>query len=442
MITTYVGIDVHKSFCVASFINLEGEEVNSLRFDTTKESILAFAAEKLNNECLVTFESTTNAWGILEILEPYVHGIVVSNPRKTKAIAEAKIKTDKVDARVLGELLRVNYLPTVWTPDKETRNLRQRMGRRRSLVEQRTAVKNRLHSILHQEIIKVPFDSLFNKKGREWLKTVELIEWARDAVDSDLRILATIENEIELLDSVLVKLGYSNDKIKLLMTLPGVDYNTALSVLAALGDINRFSEADKVAGYLGLVPSTKQSANKCYYGRITKQGNTNARWMLIQAAQHVRNHPGPIGNFYRKLAKKKNHNVAVVASARKLATYVYYMLKNNEPYRYAQPKSTEAKLSKLRIKATGERRVGGNKKGEGRHQNYGSGKSTRYVRSVNELYENEGIPIVASFDELAPGEQKHLRANKLVGMVRDIHKGKREEKKRGNLNKKTTKKEK
>ena len=239
-------------------------------------------------------------------------------------------------------------------------------------------------------------------------------------------ILQMIEEELELLDLKLAKLGYADEKTKLLMTLPGVDYNTALSVLAAIGDISRFKEADKLAGYLGLVPSVKQSANKCYYGRITKQGNTNARWMMIQAAQHVRNHPGPIGNFYRKLAKKKNHNVAVVASARKLVTYIYHMLKNNEPYRYAQPKSTEAKLSKLRVKATGKKRVGGNKKGAGRHKNYGTGKSTRYVRSINELYESEGIPEVASFDELAQGEQRHLKANKLVGMVRGIHKGKRE----------------
>ena len=85
--------------------------------------------------------------------------------------------------------------------------------------------------------------------------------------------------------------------------------------------------------------------------------------MLIQAAQHLDKHPGPLGNFFRKLMKKKCRNVAVVAGARKLAWIGWTMLKTNEPYRYAIPKSTETKLAKLRVKATGRKRKGGAGKG-------------------------------------------------------------------------------
>jgi transposase len=419
---TYVGIDIHKSFCVASFIDEDGKEFDSAKVETTKESLIAFAKSKLHKNCRITFESTTNAWGIVDILEPYVQDITVSNPRQTKAIAAAKIKTDKVDANVLAQLLRVDFLPAVWIPDRETRNLRQRMGRRRSLVQQKTAVKNRMHSVFHQQIIKPPFTKLFSKDGREWLKEIELSEWARDAIDSDLRLLGNIENELELLDKKLTSLGYSEDRVKTLMTLPGVDVHTAITLIAAFGNIERFKSADKAAAYIGLVPSTKQSALKCYHGRITKQGNTNARWMMIQAAQHVQTHPGPIGNFYRKLRKKKNHNITVVAVARKLVTYAWHMLTNNEPYRYAQPRCTEKKLARLRIMATGKRKKGGAVKGSEKHKNWGTGKRTRSERPINELYEREGLPEISSFDELSPGEQRHIKQNKLVGVVRLIHK--------------------
>src|SRR5207302_11482476 len=127
----------------------------------------------------------------------------------------------------------------------------------------------------------------------------------------------------------------------------------AQTVLAALGDVGRFPDGDHAASYLGLVPSTKQSAEHCYHGPITKAGNGHARWVLIQAAQHLRLHPGPLGVFFRRLAKKQNYNVAVVATARKLVVIAWHLLTNNEPYRYAQPRSTEGKLQRLRVKATG-----------------------------------------------------------------------------------------
>jgi hypothetical protein len=103
-------------------------------------------------------------------------------------------------------------------------------------------------------------------------------------------------------------------------------------------------DGDHAASYLGLAPSTKQSANQCYHGPITKRGNAHARWMLIEAAQHLDKHPGPLGHFFHRLARKKNRNVAVVAGARKLAAIGWQMLVTNEPYRYAIPRSTETFL--------------------------------------------------------------------------------------------------
>jgi transposase len=123
--------------------------------------------------------------------------------------------------------------------------------------------------------------------------------------------------------------------------------------VAALSNWRRFANGDVAAGYPGLTPRVRQSAKTCHYGRITKAGNPQARWFLTQAAQQVAQHPGPLGAFYRRLKAKKNHNIAVVATARKLVVIAHLMLKNRKPYRYAVPAITPDKLAGLRVAATG-----------------------------------------------------------------------------------------
>ena len=176
----------------------------------------------------------------------------------------------------------------------------------------------------------------------------------------------------------------------------------AQALVAALGDWRRFPDGDAAASYLGLTPSVRQSANTCHYGRITKAGNPQARWLLTQAAQQVAQHPGPLGVFFRRLKAKKNHNVAVVATARKLVVIAHLMLKNNEPYRYALPETTRDKLADLRVAATGERRK---KSGPLREpmQRREPGVRARKTPALNEVYADEALPAAKALAELATG---------------------------------------
>ena len=385
----YVGLDVHKRVVEACFVDHAGKIVQRERFALNRRTLGLFAAKVLRPTDHVALEATTNCWAMADALRPHVARVVVSNPLATKAIAQAKVKTDKVDAHVLAQLLRCDFLPEVWQPDEATRRLRELTGRRATLVGQRTMMRNRIHSVLAMRLVEEP-KSLFEPEGLEWLAAVELDEQARMLVDSDLRQLAFLQTEIDAVDAELARRGHASDAVKLLMTLPGVDVTTAEAMVAAWGDIRRFPDGDHAASYLGLVPSTRQSANHCYHGPITKRGNSQARWMLIEAAQHLDKHPGPLGHFFRRLAKRKNRNVAVVAAARKLAAIGWRMLTTNEPYRYAIPRSTETKLSKLRVKATGQRRRGGSPKGTKCVAKRPGGGRT--IRSLPEVCQSEGLP--------------------------------------------------
>jgi transposase len=357
----------------------------------------------------VALEATTNTWALVGVLRPLVKEVVVSNPLRTRAIASAKIKTDKVDGLVLAQLLRSDYLPRVWAPDEETQRLRQQTSERANLSADRTRLKNRIHAVLHQRLIEAPLKDLFSKAGMQWLAHLSLDEAGQRALERHLRQLAQVESEFQLLDGELAEHAWQHPQIKLLMSLPGVDYAVAESLLAVLGEITRFAEPDRAAAYFGLVPSTHQSGMHCYHGRITKQGSAHGRWMLIQAAQQIARHPGPLGVFFRRLAGKKNRNVAVVATARKLVTIAWHMLKNNEPYRYAQPQTVHAKYSRLRVRITGIRKQGGSK-GQKRPASYGSGRRTRAIPALDDIYSAEGLPALAT---LRPGEQAMLQRQRV-----------------------------
>ncbi len=389
-IVRYVGLDVHKRVVEACIIDQSGNVVHRERFALNRRTLELFATKVLQPSDHVAFEATTNCWAVADALRPHVAKVVVSNPLTTKAIAQAKVKTDKVDAHVLAQLLRCDFLPEVWQPDEDTRRLRELTGRRSALVSQRTMMRNRIHSVLAMRLIEVSFKKLFEADGLEWLKTVEVDPQGRLLIDSDLRQLKFLQKEIETLDGELARRGYASAPVKLLMTLPGFDVATSEGLLAAWGDYTRFPDGDHAASYVGLVPCTKQSAEHCYHGPITKRGNSHARWMLIEAAQHLDKHPGPLGHFFRRLMKKKCRNVAVVAAARKLAMIAWTMLMRNEPYRYAIPRSTETKLAKLRVKATGQRRKGGTAKGAKRQALLpGGGRS---IKSLAAICQSEGLP--------------------------------------------------
>lgn len=384
----YVGLDVHKRVIQACILAPDGEIVFSGRLSI--EALQKFAQEFLQPLDQVVLEATTNTWAIAERLAPHVAEVVISNPLTTKAIATAKIKTDKVDALVLAQLLRCDYLPRVWQPDPQTRELRRLTSRRAGLVSDRTRIKNRLHSVLAQRLIAPPKERLFTPDGLHWLREVELDPEGRLMLDSDLRLLEAVEAEIARFDQLLAEKGHHDQRVKLLMTLPGVNVTVAQTLIAALGDITRFTDGDHAASYLGLVPSTRQSGDHCYHGPITKAGRGHARWMLIQAAQHVRHHAGPLGVFFQRLAGKKNYNVAVVAAARKLVVIAWHMLTNHEPYRYAQPRLTQEKLAKLRIKAAGQRRRTGPAKGTKCAAKLPGGSRT--IKPLTQVYQEEGLP--------------------------------------------------
>src|SRR5215207_5772406 len=260
-----IALDVHRDFCEVAI--KEGGEVRSARRLKTSVEELERFARSLAPDDQVALEATGPANAIARILEPHVARVVVANTRRVRAIAEAKVKTDKVDAATLCELLAAGFLPAVWSPDESTRALRGLLGRRDRLVRSRTRAKNAVHAALQRNLKgRPPMSDVFGRVGRDWLARLELPAHERQIVESCLHEVDFLSQEIAALESELAKLALDSEQVKRLMSVPGVSLVSAATFVAVVGDIGRFESPKHLVATSG---SIRGCANRAIRRRAT-----------------------------------------------------------------------------------------------------------------------------------------------------------------------------
>ena len=345
-----VGLDVHRDFCEVAIVDQDGPRSRG-RVASTRESLELFAGSLAPTD-RVALEVTGNAWEIARILEPHVARVVVVSPTDT-VMRQARAKTDRLDALALARLLAAGSLDAVWMPDEPVRMMRRRLARRSQLVNARSRVKNEIHSVLVRCLKgRPPASDLFGLKGRSWLAGLELPEVERESVDAGLRQIAFLDNEITEVERVIACQALTWPQIGRLMTVPGVNLIVAATFLAAVGDIRRFENTNKIVGYLGLDPQVRQSGEApARHGRISKQGSAQGRHALVEASWSAVRQPGPLHAFYQRIRARRGHQIAIVACARKLACLFWCLLTRSEDYAYAQPSLTAKKLRRLELTA-------------------------------------------------------------------------------------------
>jgi transposase len=347
----FIGLDVHRDFCEVA-ISDGGKARSAGRIDTTPQALQLFAGSLAPTDRVV-LESTGNALAIARILEPHVAEVVVANPMQVRAICHAKVKNDRFDARTLAELLAVDLIPRVWVSDERTRVLRRLTSRRAQLVRQRTRVKNEVSAVLVRNLKgRPPATDVFGKRGRRWLAELELPVDERDTLAASLRQIDFLDAEIAGVDEHLAKQALASAEIKRLMTIPGIDVTTAATLIAAIGDIRRFESAKRLVGYLGLDARVRQSGvAAARHGRISKEGTSAARHVLVQAAWAAIKSPGPLRAFYQRVKARRGAQIAIVAVARKLAMLCWQLLIREQDYAYHRPTLVARKLRALELRA-------------------------------------------------------------------------------------------
>ncbi len=351
-----IGLDIHRDFCEVAIV--EGAKVRSAgRFSTEPDAIERWARE-LRADDLVTLEATGNALAVARLIEPFAK-VVLANPKAVKGATAIRTKTDKIDARTLATLLAGGFLPEVWMVDEATRVLRRQVSRRAHLVRTRTKVKNQIHATLIRNLLRPPVSDLFGVRGLAWLSEQELPDDERETIDGCLRQITFFDEEIRLLDVHLAEATLASRDMRRLLTLPGINSVTAAAFMAAVGDIRRFPTPRHLVSYLGLDPKVRQSGSEpARHGRISKQGPSDARHVLVEAAWRAGRETGPLRAFSQRVAAKRGMNIATVAVARKLVIIAWHMLSSDRDYAFARPSLVRQKIRRLELLTGAERQRG------------------------------------------------------------------------------------
>jgi transposase len=359
-----IGMDIHRSFGEVAIWE-DGRIRHMGRVDMTRDALERFAGEKLTDKDEVVIEATGNCMAVSRVLSPFVALVVIANPLQVKAIAYAHVKTDKVDAATLASLHAAGFLPTIWTPSPDVERARRLVARRVQVVRHRTRIKNEVQAILHAHLIpRCPHSDLFGGRGRAWLAKQPVPEDERGAIERHLRELDRLGEDLAALDREIAKDALDDTEIQRLLTITGVNVTVAVGVMAAIGTIDRFDCARKLVSYFGLNPRVRQSGNgSARHGRISKAGRSHARAMLTEAAWAAAKSPGPLRSFFLRVKAKRGHQIAAVATARKLAVIIWHMLAKQEDYTWKRPSLVAHKRRSLELQAGLPARRGGSKRG-------------------------------------------------------------------------------
>lgn len=332
----YIALDIHKKYCVIAGVDREGRvQLQPVRVEHA--DLEGWLTKNLHSTDQVVLESTTNAWHVYDLLVPLVERVVVANPIKVKQIAQARVKTDIRDTLILARLLAANLVPDVWVPPAHVRELRQLLSQRRQLVETHTQIVNRMHSVAHRHHLKHERGKRFNEKNTLWQKDKRLSKIEQFQLELEMENRAYIEKQIGRIGKEVAKMSHRTpwaESMTYLMQLPGFGVITAMTVLAAIGDVHRFDAARHLASYSGLTPGLEQSGTKYHEKGITKEGRKELRWAMVEVAQRAVKSDPVWKTRFQELQKRMHRNQAIVAVARRLLELVWYVLTRRQPYRH------------------------------------------------------------------------------------------------------------
>lgn len=332
----YLALDIHKHYSVVAGVNFDGQVV--LEPVRVEHADLEDWLEKhIQPTDYVVIESTTNAWYVYDLLEPLAEKVLVANPIKVKQIAQARVKTDIRDTLILARLLAANMIPDIWVPPMHVRNLRYLLSQRRHLMGMHTQTVNRMHSVAHRHHLNHPKGKRFNEKNTAWQQDDELSETEKFQLELDMLTKSHLDEQAGKITQKLARMSHEKpwaESMLYLMQLPGFGIITGMTVLAAIGEIERFENFKKLSSYSGLTPGVEQSGVKDRGKGITKEGRKDLRWAMVEVAQRAVKSDPLWGRRFMELCRRMHRNQAIVVIAHRLLELVWFVLTRKQPYRH------------------------------------------------------------------------------------------------------------
>jgi transposase len=313
----YLGIDLHRLTVVIAGVNEAGETMNTVTIRCEDTGAIRQIVEKLSPFRAVIEATGTYRW-LYDLIRPY-GTVVLAHPLRLRAMIQRRSKTDKLDAQLLANLLRINQIPLAYIPPEPYQELRDLTRSRSRLARDQAEVKIKLRALLARQNRQAPYRKPFGKRGLAWFSQQDFSRIENLVRDELVLRLAHYRQQLAILEEHMASLGKAFPQVETLMEIHGIGLYSALLIIGELGEVERFHTAKQVGAYAGLTARVNQSGGHCYRGSITRQGSPWLRWVLVEAAQHAVREDPALKNFYTRVRKRSSAKIARVAAARKLA---------------------------------------------------------------------------------------------------------------------------
>jgi len=311
----YTGIDLHKFTSYLTTVDSSGKLVKQADIKNVNHNFIQYFSD-LGDENITTVESTMTWYWLNDLLTSINIPMVLAHAKYVKAIAYAKVKTDKVDSHTLAQLLRMDYIPAAHKISAENRLLRDALRARLKIVQRHTSITNSMQMLL----AKYNFDS-----------PTQLTGIARFQYEQLSEVEEILNEQMLELEKQLYPFLIPNDDIQRLLWIPGIGKMNAFTILLEVDDIGRFADVKNFFSYSRLTPSARNSGGKSKQ-RSSKDGNKYLKVVFCDAAIHAVQYYPVIRNYNNSLIRKKNKQIAKTIIAKELAEIVYHVLKNKTDF--------------------------------------------------------------------------------------------------------------
>lgn len=313
----HIGIDLHRKTVVMAAVNDDGEVIDPIRIDCQDTAAIVKWVKRLRPFRAVIEATGTYRW-LYELLSP--HGtVLLAHPLRLRAMIQRRAKTDKLDAQLLANLLRIGQIPLAYIPPKKYQRLRELTRFRTRLSRGAAGAKIQLRGLLARQNRVAPHKIPFGPRGLAWFAKQDFGSIENLIRDELLMRLAHYGKQLTVMDERLAEISHEFPEVEALLDIYGVGLYSALVIIAELGEVERFYRAKQVGSYSGLTPRVHQSGGHCYHGSITHEGSRILRWILVEVAMHVVRKDIALRNFYTRVRKRSSAKRARVAVARKLS---------------------------------------------------------------------------------------------------------------------------
>ena len=332
----FIGVDHHKQVSVMTVLDEDGRELRTERVVNRRSHVQRFLEPYRPFTAVV--EAGRASYVMADLLRELGGEVKLANPLQVKAIAHARIKTDKRDSRTLAQLLRADLIPEVYQRGEWNRRAQRVMRTRAYWVSKQTEVRNKIRALLAQQREEVRLEvekrdaGLFRPDGLEFLRQLALEGPDKMILEDFIQGHGEIQAHVKLTDGLVKALYGELEEAARIDTVPGFARTLAVLVAVEIADVKRFCRVEKLHAYAGLIPSTYSSGDRTFHGHITKQGSVWLRWAVVEAVYPAIKKDLVLRAFYKRLARRKGPNVAKIAVARRLLTIIYRLLSERRDY--------------------------------------------------------------------------------------------------------------